>query len=53
MDEWDLAKSREKAKRGAERLQSHVKEETIGGAGDIWPRGQTTQEGHDICIEEF
>lgn len=39
MDEWDLAKSREKTERGAERLQSHVKKETVGGIGDIWPRG--------------
>lgn len=39
MDEWDLAKSREKTERGVEGLQSHVKKETVGGIGAIWPRG--------------
>ena len=29
VDEWDLAKSREKTEKGAERLQSHVKRKEL------------------------
>lgn len=39
--------------KGAERLQSQVKKEAIGGTEDIWHRRETTQEGHDICLKIF
>lgn len=59
MDEWELAKSREKTERGAERLQSHVKrkelvEQEIFGLEDkLLRKGMIlVLKNFEICNEE-